>query len=46
MPNWYFEKSELKNTPSFKDGIESETEARYRREGARFLMECGMQMGL
>lgn len=46
MPTWYFEKSELKNTPSFRDGIEPETEARYRREGARFLMECGMQMGL
>lgn len=46
MPFWYFEKDELKNTPSFRDGIDSDTEARYRREGARFLMECGINMGL
>ncbi|CAF0982306.1 unnamed protein product [Brachionus calyciflorus] len=46
MPCWYFEKSDLVNTPSFKDGIESEREARYRREGARFLMSCGNMIGL
>lgn len=46
MPCWYFDKNELKNTPSFRDGIESDTESRYRREGARFLMECGNNMGL
>lgn len=46
MPSWYFEKSELKNTPSLRNGIDSETEARYRREGARFIMECGINMGL
>lgn len=46
MPCWYFDKAELVNTPSFRDGIDSEREARYRREGARFLMGCGNNMGL
>ena len=46
MPCWYFNKNELIQTPSFRDGIESEIEARYRREGARFLMDLGNQMGL
>jgi cyclin K len=46
MPCWYFEKEDLRNTPSLKDGIDSEKEARYRREGARFLMDCGNSMGL
>lgn len=46
MPCWYFEKKELKNTPSFQDGIDSETENRYRREGARFIMDAGTKMGL
>lgn len=32
MPSyWYYEKEELKNTPSKRDGIEYETEKRYRR---------------
>ena len=46
MPLWYFDKSDLLNTPSFRDGIELERESRYRREGARFLMDLGNQMGL
>ena len=46
MPSWYFEKSELKDTPSLRDGIDSDNEARYRREGARFIRECGNNMGL
>lgn len=31
MPWWYFEKEELKNTPSFRDGVDFDTEKRYRR---------------
>ena len=31
MPWWYFEKEELKNTPSRKDNVEFDTERRYRR---------------
>ena len=46
MPSWYFDKSDLLNTPSLRDGIELERESRYRREGARFLMDLGNQMGL
>ena len=46
MPCWYFEKRELRNTPSFKDGIDSGTENRYRREGARFIIDAGTKMNL
>ena len=35
MPQWYYEKKELKNTPSYLAGLDYETETRYRREGAR-----------
>ena len=46
MPCWYFEKKEIRNTPSYKDGIDSFTECRYRREGARFIIDAGTKMGL
>lgn len=46
MPNWYYEKRQLKNTPSIRDGLDFDTEQRYRKEGARFIMECGTKMGL
>ncbi|XP_055643194.1 cyclin-K [Toxorhynchites rutilus septentrionalis] len=46
MPNWYYEKKDLRNTPSIKDGIDFETERRYRKEGARFIMQTGTSMGL
>ena len=46
MPCWYFDKSELAKTPSSRAGIDAERESRYRREGARFLMDVGNQMGL
>lgn len=46
MPNWYYDKRELKSTPSYADGIEYETEQRYRREGARFIINVGTRMGL
>ena len=36
MPQWYYEKKELKNTPSYIAGLDYETETRYRREGARY----------
>ena len=35
MPNWYYEKSNLKKTPSYLTGLDFDTETRYRREGAR-----------
>lgn len=46
MPNWYYDKKDLKNTPSIRDGLDFETDRRYRKEGARFIMECGTSMGL
>ena len=41
MPCWYYEKEDLEHTPSIKDGIDPGTEARYRREGSRFIIEAG-----
>jgi cyclin K len=46
MPCWYYEKKDLKSTPSILDGVDFETERRYRREGARFIMQTGTSMGL
>lgn len=46
MPCWYYDKKGLKLTPSIKDGIDFETERRYRKEGARFIMQIGTKMGL
>ncbi|KPM08758.1 cyclin-K-like protein [Sarcoptes scabiei] len=44
--NWYFDKSELKRTPSILDNISYETERNYRNEGARFILNVGSQMKL
>lgn len=33
MPGWYYDKKELRNTPSAADGIDYKTEMRYRKEG-------------
>lgn len=46
MPCWYFERREIRNSPSHRDGIDSATENRYRREGARFILDAGTKMGL
>lgn len=46
MPNWYYNKKALRKTPSFLDGITVEKEQRYRREGARFIINVGTKMGL
>ena len=35
MPNWYWEKKELRTTPSQEKGLDFDTETRYRREGVR-----------
>lgn len=46
MPCWYYEKKELRNTPSIQDAIDYETECRYRKEGARFIIDTGTKMDL
>jgi len=45
--HWYhsFETIECQ-TPSRNDDVDFETEARYRKEGARFIMELGNKLGL
>ena len=46
MPCWYFSRSELKNTPSFCKGVDATTEAKYRREGAKLIVDGGTALGL
>lgn len=46
MPQWYYDKKDLKSTPSYNAGLDSDTEVRYRREGARFIQEVGKTLGL
>ena len=46
MPCWYFDKREIRNSPSLHHRIEGPVELRYRREGARFIMDAGTKMGL
>ncbi|XP_075975479.1 cyclin K [Anticarsia gemmatalis] len=46
MPYWYYDKKDLQNTPSCRDGISNETENRYRKEGARFIIDTGSKMDL
>lgn len=46
MPCWYFDKSDLRKTPSIQDGVPIETEARYRREATRFIFDMGSKLGL
>jgi len=41
MPCWYFDKEDLECTPSRAGGINKETEARYRKEAARLILEAG-----
>lgn len=46
MPLWYYDKKGLKSTPSIQDGVDHETEQRYRREGCRFILDLGIRLGL
>lgn len=46
MPYWYYDKKDLQTTPSFRDGISNDTENRYRKEGARFIIDTGSKMDL
>jgi hypothetical protein len=40
MTGWYYDKKELRNTPSAQDGIDYDTEMRYRKEGRFFIVFC------
>lgn len=46
MQCWYFDKHELRNTPSHKDGMSSEEEASFRRMGVRLLVQVAVDMNL
>jgi len=46
MPCWYFNKSELKNTPSFCNGVDAIMEKKYRCEGAKLVVDAGSILGL
>jgi len=46
MPCWFFNKSELVNTPSFCNGVDAAAEERYRREGAKLITDAGSALGL
>jgi len=46
MPCWYFNQSELKKTPSFVNGVDANMEAKYRREGAKLVVDAGNILGL
>lgn len=43
---WYYEKRQLRHTPSILKGMSVEQEVQYRREGARFILQVGNKMGL
>ena len=44
---WCFSKSDIQScTPSRKDGIDTATEARYRKEGAKLIITASTNMGL
>ena len=45
-PCWYYDKADLKKSPSYFDGINAETEARYRREGPKFIFDMGLKVRL
>jgi len=46
MPCWFYDRKELVNTPSARDGISAEVEAWYRQEGAKHIMDAGNKLGL
>ncbi|KAJ8679637.1 hypothetical protein QAD02_015424, partial [Eretmocerus hayati] len=46
MTCWYYDRRALLKTPSIQDGISYATECRYRREGARLIMNIGLKMDL
>ncbi|XP_078672176.1 cyclin-K-like isoform X1 [Branchiostoma floridae x Branchiostoma belcheri] len=46
MPCWYYEKKDLLCSPSATAGVDYATECRYRREGARFIIDAGTALGL
>lgn len=45
--NWYHSLEHIElNSPSRSDGVDFETEVRYRKEGTQFIMQLGHKLGL
>ncbi|XP_057329801.1 cyclin-T-like [Microplitis mediator] len=44
--NWYFSKEELKNSPSFKDGISAEKERDHKQQAAYLITDLGKRLKL
>jgi hypothetical protein len=45
--NWYFTREEIEHkSPSREDGVTLSTEIRYRREGARLIINASNTLGL
>lgn len=42
----YLSEKDLEQTPSLQDGVDKATEARYRREGAKFIRELANALRL
>jgi len=46
MPCWFYDRKDLVNTPSARDGISADVEAWYRKEGAKHIIDAGNKLGL
>lgn len=46
MPCWYWDRKDLENSPSRQAGLIPENEARYRKEGAKFIHKLGLELKL
>jgi len=46
MPCWYFDRSELQSTPSSRSGVDAAVEEKYRREGAKLIIDAGSALEL
>nr|CBZ41233.1 Cyclin K protein [Oikopleura dioica] len=46
MPCWYWDRKDIENSPSRQQGLSAENEARYRKEGAKFIHKLGLELKL
>ncbi len=46
QPTWQFTAAELTDSPSRRDGVSADTEARYRRDGAGLIRGLGQALEL
>lgn len=44
--SWYYDRKELRDTPSIQDGITYEKELSYRKEGAKFIIAAAKTIDL